>query len=78
MDENELVRRHLDHNKGRNIKNQYLISILVLNENLRIPLAYEAVKRTVVFSKIKPGMIFYHTRFFIATSCFFVVPGKAI
>ncbi len=55
MDENELICWHWDHSKGRNIKGVNILSAFYVSplptsdESLRIPLAYEAVKKTVVF-----------------------------
>jgi len=59
MDENELACWHWDHSKGRNIKginilSSYYVSPLPASEeSLHIPLAYETVKKTVVFSEVK-------------------------
>jgi len=59
MDENELICWHWDHSKGRNIKGINILSAFYVSplpaseESLRVPLAYEAVKKTVVFSEVK-------------------------
>lgn len=61
MDENELICWHWDHSKGRNIKGINLLSAFYVSslpssdEHLRIPLAYQVVKKTVIFSEIKTG-----------------------
>ena len=59
MDENELICWHWDHSKGRNIKGINILSAFYVSplpaseESLRVPLAYETVKKTVVFSEVK-------------------------
>ncbi len=59
MDENELICWHWDHSKGRNTKGINLLSAFYASslpsseECLRVPLSYELVKKTVVFSEIK-------------------------
>ncbi|MDR2928603.1 MAG: hypothetical protein LBV41_10490 [Cytophagaceae bacterium] len=59
MDENEMICRHWNHGKGSHIEGINILSAFYVSplpdsdESLRIPLAYEAVKKTVVFSEIK-------------------------
>jgi hypothetical protein len=59
MDENDLICWHWDHSKSRNVKGINLLSAFYVCDSLQsglplhIPLAYQAVKKTVRFCEIK-------------------------
>lgn len=58
-DENDLICWHFDHSKGRNIKGINLLSAFYCtqrsadSEPLRVPIAFETVKKSVSFSDLK-------------------------
>ena len=58
-DENDLICWHFDHSKGRNIKGINLLSAFYYTqkstdlEPLRVPIAFEAIKKSVSFSDLK-------------------------
>jgi hypothetical protein len=59
MDENEIICRHWDHRHGRHEKGINLLTAFYhcqpihASEALRVPVAYECVKKTVHYSDLK-------------------------
>lgn len=58
-DENELICWHWDHSKGRNVKGVNLLSAFYYTQkdektdSLRLPVAIETIKKTILFSDLK-------------------------
>ena len=53
MDENELVCRHHDHCKGRNIKGINILNCLYHVGDVSIPVAFELIRKPIRFSDLK-------------------------
>ncbi|GAB6007619.1 hypothetical protein [Dysgonomonas reticulitermitis] len=59
MDENDLICRHWDHSKGRNVKGINILSAFYVCDSddgtsaLDIPLSYNTVKKTVRFCEVQ-------------------------
>lgn len=50
---NELNCYHWDHSKGRNVKGINILNCLYHNEELNIPVAYEAIKKPIWYCELK-------------------------
>ena len=53
MDENELIRRHHDHCKGRSIKGINMLNRLYHVGDVSIPAAFELIRKPICFSDLK-------------------------
>lgn len=54
-DENDIVSWHYDHSKGRSVKGINIISALYFNKGVRIPVAYDLVRKTKTETDKKTG-----------------------
>ena len=53
MDENELIGWHYDHSKGRHVKGVNLLNCLYHVGGNSIPVAFELIRKSMVYSEIK-------------------------
>ncbi len=54
-DENDIVCWHYDHSKGRSVKGINIVTVLYANDQGRIPLNYEVVRKTKIVHDKKTG-----------------------
>jgi len=54
-DENEIVNWYFDHSKGRTVKGINIISVLYYNKGIRIPVAFDLVRKTKIVEDKKTG-----------------------
>ena len=54
-DENEIVSWHYDHSKGRTVKGINIVSTLYYNKGLKVPVAFEIIRKTKTILDKKTG-----------------------
>lgn len=54
-DENELITWHFDHTFGRNVKGVNILSLLYHNEGVTIPVSFQPIQKTEVYTDTKTG-----------------------
>lgn len=56
-DENEIITWHFDHSKNRSVKGVNILSCLYHVEDMDIPIAFEIIKKPIVFCDLKTGKV---------------------